>query len=100
MVTWIKRLLPAVPVIIEVAREARRMREPARDGTGIAHPEAVQATLERATQALEEVSDELRRVQALQAALERRLDVLGIVVWSVAGVLALVVIGLVVRLAA
>ncbi len=100
MVTWIKRLLPAVPAIIEAAREARRLREPARNGTGTGNPEAVEAALARATRALEEVSDELRRVQAFQAALERRLDILGVVVWSVAGVLALVVVGLVVRLAA
>ncbi len=99
MVTWIKRLLPAVPVIVEVAREARRLREPPREGIGSANPEAVGAALARATEALEEVSEELRRVQGLQAALERRLDMLGVVVWSVAGVLALVVVGLIVRLA-
>jgi hypothetical protein len=99
MVSLIKWLLPAMPVIVEVAREVRRMREPAPPAGAATEPEALAAALARTTEALEQVSTELKRVQAIQAALERRLDVLGVVAWTTAGVLALVVVGLIVRLA-
>jgi hypothetical protein len=100
MVSWLRALLPAVPVILEVAREARRIRDqpegpPAgTDGTGL------EAALTRTNEALATVAAELERVHAVQAALERRLDVLTVVAWSVTGVLAMVVVGLIVRLAA
>ncbi len=95
MVSLIKWLLPAMPVLVEVAREARRLREPAPPAGAATDPEA----LARMTEALEQLSTELKRVQAIQTTLERRLDVLGVVTWTVAGVLALVVVGLIVRLA-
>lgn len=100
MVSWLRALLPAVPVILEVAREARRMREPSEVPTVAADGAGLEAALARTNEALAEVAAEVKRVQALQASLERRLDVLAVVTWSVAGVLAIVVVGLVARLAA
>lgn len=99
MVSLIRWLLPAVPVIVEVAREARRLREPPTPTSAAAGSDALESALARTTERLEDLSTELSRVQAAQAALERRLGVLGVVTWTVAGVLALAVLGLIVRLA-
>lgn len=91
-------LLPAVPVILDVAREVRRQREttpvtpPAADGAD------VEAALARTTEALDRLSTDLAQVAARQAALERRMDVLAIALWAQGGVLAVVAIGLIVYL--
>ncbi len=94
MVSWLRALLPAVPVILDVAREVRRQREPApAPGNG-----DLEAALARATEALARVSADLEQVTARQAAIERRLDVIGIAMWAFGGVLAITVIGLLVYL--
>lgn len=100
MVSWLRALLPAVPVILDVAREVRRHREPA----PLPPPAPLDAGLDlaaalaRAEEALGRVSEDLAEVSARQAALERRLDVLAVAVWALGGVLAVVAIGLLVYL--
>lgn len=100
MANWFKFLVPAVPVVIEAVREARRARRPAHEPPAAPQADPLEPTVARLTATLEETRVELRRVQAALAALERRLDVLVVVAWSTAGVLAVVVVGLLVRLAA
>jgi hypothetical protein len=102
MASWIKLLLPAVPVLLEAAREARRSRHPQAEVPPARPSDAdgIESALARTTAAVEQLGAEVRRLAAHQAALERRLDVLAVVSWSVAGVLAVVIVGLVVRLAA
>lgn len=91
-------LLPAVPVILDVAREVRRQREaipalpPVDDATDL------EAALARAAEALDRLSTDLAQVAARQAALERRMDVLVIALWAQGGVLAVVAIGFIVYL--
>jgi hypothetical protein len=101
MASFLKLLLPAVPVLLDAVREARRHRAPPAAGTaGRPATDALEGTLARTAGAVDQLAAEVRRLAAAQAVLERRLDVLAVVSWSVAGVLSVVVIGLVVRLAA
>lgn len=98
MVSWIRALLPAVPVILDVAREVRRHREPAAPQAPVEVGVGLEAALARIQETLDQVSADLTALSARQTALERRLDVLAIAVWAVGGVLAVVVVGLLVYL--
>lgn len=99
MVSWFRALLPAVPVILNVAREVRRQRGPVPPSGPVAGGLEVEAAIARTTEALEKLTADLEQVAARQAALERRLDVIVIALWMLAGVVVVVAIGFLVHLA-